>query len=213
MRKIMYPLLLLIGVVMIAACSNGETYADQKKRERAAISKYVADSAVNVISETEFATQNYTTDVSKNQWVLFESTGVYMQIVRKGVGSPIQDGETTTVLCRFTERNMLTDSIQLSNILIAAYSYFYDRMSVTNNSGTFTGSFDSSQSLMYQFYSTTSVPEGWLVPLRFINIGRQTDEEGQIAKVRLIVPHDKGQSSAISSVYPCLYDITYQRGR
>jgi hypothetical protein len=213
MKKIMYPLLLLAGIFMMIACSDAETYADQKKRERAAISKYITDSAVNVISETEFANQNYTTDVDKNEWVLFESTGVYMQIVRKGVGQPIQDGETTTVLCRFTERNLLTDSIQLSNTLIAAYSYYVERMSVTDNSGTFTGSFDSSQSLMYSFYSTTSVPEGWLVPFTFINLGRPALEGDEIAKVRLIVPHDKGQSDAISNVYPCLYDITYERGR
>ena len=213
MKKLVYSLLLLTGVMMVVACNNDETYADQKKRERAAISKYVTDSAVNVITETQFATQNYTTDASKNEWVLFESTGIYMQVVRKGVGSPIKSGETTTVLCRFTERNLLTDSIQLSNTLIAAYSYFVDKLSVTNKSGTFTGSFDKTSSLMYSIYQSTSVPEGWLVPLTFINIGRPASEGDEIAKVRLIVPHDKGQSSAVSSVYPCLYDITYERGR
>lgn len=46
--------LMLIGLMMIASCNDEETYADQKKREKAAISKYIADSAVNVISEEEF---------------------------------------------------------------------------------------------------------------------------------------------------------------
>jgi hypothetical protein len=39
MKKLVYSLLLLTGVMMVVACNNDETYADQKKRERAAISK------------------------------------------------------------------------------------------------------------------------------------------------------------------------------
>ena len=38
-------------------------------------------------------------------------------------------------------------------------------------------------------------------------------EDGEIAKVRLIVPHGEGQSSASSNVYPCFYTITYERGK
>ena len=37
--------------------------------------------------------------------------------------------------------------------------------------------------------------------------------EDKNAKVKLIVPHSQGQSYAVQSVYPCLYEITYQRGR
>ena len=35
MKKISVLFLLLIGVMMLAACNDGETYADQKKRETA----------------------------------------------------------------------------------------------------------------------------------------------------------------------------------
>ena len=38
-----------------------------------------------------------------------------MQIVEKGTGEVIKKGETATVLCRFTERNLLRDTVQLSN--------------------------------------------------------------------------------------------------
>ncbi len=215
MRKLTFLLLLCVGVMSFIACNNQETYADQKNRERAAINKYIADSAVSVLSEEQFATQNYTTDVSKNQWVLFQSTGVYMQIQRKGCGEKIKDGETVTVLCRFTERNMLTDTIEVSNILASAYSYWVDKMSVVDNSGTFTGSFIAGSSTLVSAHqlTSTSVPKGWLVPLTFINVGRPATATDEIAKVRLIVPHDVGHLSATSSVTPYLYDITYERGR
>ena len=64
--------------------------------------------------------------------------------------------------------------------------------------------------LMYHS-SSTSVPAGWLVPLNYINVGRPENENDEIAKVRLIVPHSQGTVDASSSVYPCFYEITYVR--
>lgn len=212
----LYSLLLIcIGMLAFSSCSDEETYADQVKRERSAVNAYVADSGVHVISETQFREQNYTTDTTKNEFVLFESSGLYMQIVRKGTGEPIASGKTARIICRYTERNLLTDSIQATN---ADPSYpslyrFQEIMNVTNNSGTFQGSFDQSTSLMYQFYGSTSIPSGWLAALPYVNIGRWDSPTAEIAKVRLIVPHDLGQTYAMQSVYPCLYDITFQRGQ
>ena len=211
MKKLTYLFLFVVGVTLFSACRDQQTYADQKNRERAAINKYLVDSAVNVISEDQFKAQNYKTDVSKNQFVLFQSNGIYMQIVRKGSGRPIREGEHLRVLCRFTERNLLTDSVQVSNVLYPLYTRFVETMDIVNRSGTMTGSFDKTSSLMYTLYGTTTVPTGWLAPLTYLNIGRWDDTGHEIAKVRVIVPHDVGQSNAVSAVYPCLYDITYQR--
>lgn len=213
MKKLTYLVLLFAGMMAFAACSDDVTYADQVKQERSAINKYIADSAVNVISESEFWAQDSTTDVSKNQFVLFESSGLYMQIVRKGAGRKLADGESATVLCRYTERNLMTDSIQLSNTISPYYYRYVEAMNVTNNSGTFEGSFDANTSLMNIFYGTTTVPSGWLAALPYVNLGRYANEGDEIAKVRIIVPHDLGQQYAIQAVYPCLYDITFQRGR
>lgn len=215
MRKLTVLLLLCVGAMAFVACDKQQTYAEQKDRERSAINKYIADSAVTVISEEQFATQNYTTSTAKNEWVLFQSTGVYMQVQRQGSGQKIKDGETVTVLCRFTERNLLTDTIEASNILAARYAYWVDKMSVVNNSGTFTGGFIANQSTLVKAHSltSTSVPKGWLVPLSFIRVGRQGTAEDEVAKVRLIVPHDVGHMGATTSVIPYLYDITYERGR
>jgi hypothetical protein len=215
MRKLVYTLLLIVtGLLVFESCDNTETYADQKEKERKAIAKYIADSAVNVISEATFFAQDSTTDVSKNQYVLFNSSGVYMQIIRKGCGAKLKNGETATVLCRFKEWNLLTDSLQLTNNILY-YSSIVDKMTVLNTSGTFSGSFISGASVMYSVYggtSGTAVPSGWLVPFGYIKVGRPSSENEEIAKVKLIVPHSQGQSYASSSVYPCLYEITYERG-
>lgn len=206
-------LILLTAVFSLSSCNDEETYADQVKRERSAVNAYIADSAVSVISEDQFRAQNYTTNVSKNEFVLFESSGLYMQIVRKGTGSPIASGETARIACRYTERNLLTDSIQATNVMYPVFYRFTEIMNVTNNSGTFQGSFDQSTSLMYQFYGSTSIPSGWLAALPYLNMDRWRTDTSEIAKVRLIVPHDLGQTYAMQSVYPCLYDITFQRGQ
>ena len=211
MKKLTYLFLFVVSMMLFSACRDQQTYADQKNREHAAINKFLSDSAVNVIIEEQFEAQNYTTDVSKNQFVLFQSNGLYLQIVRKGTGKAIKDGEHVRILCRFIERNLLTDSVQLSNVIYPLYSRFVETMDISNKSGTMTGSFDKKSSLMYTFYGTTTVPTGWLAPLRFLNIGRWDSADSEIAKVRIIVPHDIGQSNAVSAVYPCLYDITYER--
>ena len=82
-----------------------------------------------------------------------------------------------------------------------------DEMSCTNSYGTLTGSFISG--VMKTRYGA-SVPEGWLVPLAYINLGRDLRD---LAKVRLIVPHNSGQDNASQNIYACFYEITYQRGR
>ena len=180
-----------LAAVMVVSCNDTETYAEQRDRENSAISQFIRDSAITVINEDQFREQGYTTDLDDNQYVLMQSTGVYMQIVRDGCGEKIADGETATVLCRFTERNLLTDSIQLTN-QIQAFSSIPEKMSVKNTSGTFTASFDTNSSLMYTFYTTASVPTGWLVPFNYIKVGRQTSADDEIAKVNLIVPSTQG---------------------
>lgn len=213
MKTLKFLALTLIAIVALASCSDSETYADMKKKERSAINRYIANQKINVISEDVFNAQNQTTNVDKNEWVLFDGTGVYMQIVREGCGKKLESGKTEKVLCRFNEYNILeSDStLQCSNI----YSYLWEveKMTVKNTSGTFSGTFDKKSSLMYSTYSSAAVPSGWLVPLTYIKLGIPTSATDEIAKVKLIVPHSMGQSNASQNVYPCMYEITYQLGR
>lgn len=198
--------IILMGT--FTACHDSETYADQKKKERTAIMAFIQAQGINVISESEFK-RDTITDIGKKEFVLFENTGVYMQIVRKGCGQKINQGETANVICRFNEYNLLTDSLILTNNILS-FSSMPDKMTVTNTLGTFTATFISG--VMSIQYQTTSVPAGWLVPLSYVNVGRMVKEGDELAKVRLIVPHSQGTSAALANVTPCYYEITYERG-
>lgn len=226
MKKI---LLLILTLAALAACNDDETYADQKDKERDAIEAFLKRSPltlrngsgdtllsiphITVISEAQFAAQDSMTDVAKNEFVRFDATGLYMQIVRKGAGRPIQSGEHRRVICRYWEYNILSDSLQTTNQAIY-WATTPDIMDVTNNYGTITASFDKTNGggAMYMVYNTTAVPTGWITPLTYVNLGRYSSEEG-IAKVRLIVPHTAGQQDATSNVYPCFYEISYEAMR
>lgn len=213
MKTLKFLALTLIAIVALASCSDSETYADMKKKERSAINRYIANQKIKVISEDVFNAQNQTTNVDKNEWVLFEGTGVYMQIVREGCGKKLESGKTEKLLCRFNEYNILESDSALQCTNIISYNWLVEKMTVKNTSGTFSGTFDKESSLMYNTYSSTAVPSGWLVPLTYIKLGIPASATDEIAKVKLIVPHSMGQSNASQNVYPCMYEITYQLGR
>lgn len=216
-----------LAFVVLTACNSEDTYADLREKENKQIAAFLkkgctvrhpeftydflkVDPNIKVISEQQFYDNDSTTDVTKNEYVLFAGSGVYMQILRKGTGKKIAKGETTSVICRFTEFNIAADSLSLTNIG-GSFEQWSDVMTVTNTSGTFTASFLSG--MMKRIYKTTSVPSGWLMPFPFLNIGRQSSSAGEVAKVRLIVPSTQGQADAYDRVYPCFYEITYTRGR
>ncbi len=213
MKKLFHALLLSTGLLAIASCNDSQSYADQVKQERSAINAYIAKHRIKVISEAQFLANGEKTDTTEREFVLFESSGVYMQIINKGCGKKIEKGEKADVLCRFSEWNLLKDTLQLSSF-DPRFSGWVDKMSVTNTSGTFTATFSGTSGLMYRAYqrtSGTSVPSGWLTPLRYIKVGRPATKKDTLAHVRLIVPHDRGHGAASSSVTPYLYEITYQR--
>ena len=223
MKRFLYPLLLLLLAVSYTSCENYETYADKKEAERNAISNFIAREGIQVINEAQFKAQNETTDVSKNQFVYFDRNGVYMQIVREGCGDKLEENKQVNILCRFMEKNIQLDSILLRNDIQAWLTYngttwdtslWAEKMSVKRTGTTITASFVQDRSWMYFYHGSASVPAGWLVPLNYIKIGRPdpgSDENEEISKVRLIVPHSQGSSDASSNVYPCYYEITYVR--
>ena len=205
MKKLCYLLLLVIPAMSLLSCSNSVSYADLKKQERQYISKWISDHNIKVITESEFYAKDSLTDVSKNEYVLFSETGVYMQIVNKATGVRVNDGETQKVLCRYLECQVETGDTMTTNIFSTS---IVDAMMVSNNSGTYTAYF--TDGYMKNYYGSTSVPNGWLTPLPFISFNRELDN---ISKVKLIVPHSEGTSTATSGVIPCYYEISYKLGR
>ncbi len=220
MNKLMYAAVALCGMLVLGSCEKYETYSDMKKKERDAINWFIAQQNINVISETTFNSQQQTTDTARNEFVLLDRSGVYMQIVRKGCGEKLEENKTVNLLCRFMEKNIQLDSITVRNDRPTWVnqssagrqidtSQYLDKMSVKRTGTTITASFVSG--MMYSYYSTASVPAGWLVPLNYVSVGRPENAGDQTAKVRLIVPHSQGTAMASSSVYPCYYEITYER--
>ena len=95
-------LLLLNG--LMAACDDTKTYAEMREEEDDAIAAFIKDSAIHVITQTEFFDNDSTTDVSKNEFVQLTS-GVYMQIVDKGSSNPADTVRANDiVLVRFEEQ-------------------------------------------------------------------------------------------------------------
>ena len=208
-------------VVGVTSCEDEDSYAELRKTERAQIANFlergtcVVDeesgdtllfvAPINVIEESVFFANDSTTNVENNEYVLLSGSGVYMQIVRKGSGKPLENGESTNVVCRYTEFNIAGDSIQSSNDNTATTEIYRQLMSVNKNYGSITATFDS-QGMMGQLYGTT-VPSAWIIPLQFINLGRYDGND--IALVRIVVPSTEGQEDAMSNVYPCFYEISY----
>ena len=220
MRKTLYCLVLLCTALCYTSCENYETYADKKEKERDAIDAYLSTHNIKVISESEFLLKGQVTDTTAHEYVRFERNGVYMQIVRKGCGEKLEEKKAVTLLCRFVEYNILADSILLCNSYpFTIYnsttqqymdaSNYVEKMSVTRTGTTITASFVAG--LMTAYHGSTSVPGGWLVPLNYINVGRPANEGDEVSLVRLIVPHSQGTADATSSVYPCYYEISYER--
>ena len=224
-RIVCYVLIALAG--MLQSCSDDDTYADKREREHEQIQGFLVTGAqvkdeesgewtlnvpgnIRVISEEEFYRNDSTTDVEKNEYVYFGQSGVYMQILDKGTGEKLAEGETCNIITKYIEFNIASDSIQTTNLSIAQ-AMVPDVMVCSNSYGVFTGTFI--QGMMYSTYVSAAVPAGWLVPLSYINLGRLENENSSYAHVRLIVPSTQGQANASANVYPCFYDIIYKRDR
>ena len=200
----MIALMSLLCLASVVACNDYETYGEKKDKEREAIKRFIADSSIVVIDESRFHEQGNMTDVSKNEFVYLNNSGVYMQIIHKGCGTPLQDGENTDLIVRFVEICLL-DSMALYN---DTYPYDPDIMNVKKSGSTYTATFV--EGTMYNSYNN-SVPNGWLAAFPYINVGRPRSADDHIAKIRLIVPHSQGHATASNYVYPYYYELSIQR--
>jgi hypothetical protein len=163
MRKVFFIMAILGCLVSFTSCNDYETYGEKKDKERAAIRNFIAEQGINVISEADFHAQGDMTDTAKNEYVYLNNDGVYMQIVHKGYGTPVQNNERVTLLMRFFEMCIM-DSTQVYN---DTDPYDPDYM-VVQRTGTSYSAYFLSGSLMYSTYGTSSVAAGLLSPLPFV---------------------------------------------
>ncbi len=205
MNRILLSLLAVFCLASLVSCNDYETYGDKKEKERKAIRQFLADSSFVVITESQFHANGDKTDVSRGEFVYMDNTGVYMQIVEKGCGTPLQDGENSDLLVRFMEVCIMDTLVFYNDI----NPYDVDVMNVKRQGNTFTASFTSGAWRSSSYGET--VPQGLLVPLPYLNMGRPRSATDRIAKVRLIVPHTQGHSTASYYVYPYYYELSFQR--
>ena len=209
---------LSISMFTTIGCDDGETYAEQKKKEQSAIGQFLRNNdfvgPIKTISEEQFYKQDTMTDVSKNEFVRFNKDGIYMQIIRKGEGPTMvelakerKDSTVTRpILCKFLEYDIQGGDTTNTNLTIYKdMTSKIDKMMCTYDhySRSYTASFTEGE--MKTAYGSV-VPAGWLKPLDFI---RLTKTDGEEAKVRLIVPHSSGTSNASGHVQPFYYEISY----
>ena len=219
MKKIYLFFILFVACAMavgIQGCDNNKTYAEMEEEERAAITLFKSDLedaiGATFISEDQFIAQDSTT--GPNEFVLFDESGVYMNVVTRGEGEVLGNG-THDMLTRFIEIALSTNDAAGCHkgdtlaINWGTSSYFNnpDEFQLTISGGSYSGRF-ADGSVMATIYQTSAVPSGWLLPLRFLKVARTVDSE-KIVRVRLIVPHSEGTGTAMSAVYPCYYEITY----
>jgi hypothetical protein len=195
-------LLLPLLALFFVACDDEVSYSDMKERETRAVKEFIRSEGINVISFNDFIKNDSTTDVENNEYVIIDD--VYMQIVRnpKDVegARQMRDGETLNVMARFVEYNISEADTILGNVFDSDNP---DYMRVKLDHGSYSATFTNGY--MAITYGS-AVPTGWLTPLPYIYFTRR---QSQTAKVRLIVPHTKGTSTASSYVYPCFYEITF----
>ena len=171
--------------------------------------------------KADFAAQDSTT--KENEYVLLDESGVYMHVDNRGPGEEVLGDGTYDMVARFvevalqtrTDLGMTAGDTLLANFHVANPSYTIkgEDFKLTISGESYSASFTRNDTYsMYGMYGTVAVPSGWLIPLRYLKPGRTNDAE-KIARVKLIVPHSEGTSSATQSVYPCFYELTYNMTR
>ena len=216
MKKLFYLSVLLYALSFgLQSCNDGKTYAEMKEEEADAINKFILENDIKVISEKEFIENDTVT--KENEFVLFDKSGVYMNIQYRGDGEILKEGRYN-ISSRFLEI-CIKDVEELGfsagdTLAHNIYSPYSENFLLTiGSSGSYSASFtDMAQSAMYEAYSTSAVPNGWLVPFAYLKMKSyiSAPPSDKIARVRLIVPHSEGTASfATRYVYPCYYEITY----
>ena len=199
MKKLtLFFLSLLAFGLSFQACDDGKTYAEMLDEEKDGINDFIKKNDFKIISQSEFYAQDSTTKSKEKRDGVDEfvqlASGVYMQIVDKGSENAADTVKNNDeVLVRFMEYSILDKDTTLSNLnAVETVDAFRYAVTPSSIAGTFL------QGYMMTYYSSPTVPAGWLVPLTYVR---------DMAHVKLIVPSKMGHQTAMQYVYPYFYDI------
>ena len=203
--------MVILGLGLFSqSCNNSKTYAELKEEEREAIQRFIELNEIKVIDQDQFESQDSMTNVAANEYVLFDETGVYMQVVEKGNGELLEDGRYE-ILVRYMEKQIALDGTTDTLSFNSNGNWFPrpDEFIVTKQDNSYSASFGATGA-MYDAHGSAYVPAGWLLPLNYLKVGREISGR---SKIKLILPHSQGTSTASGQVFPCFYEITYQLSR
>jgi hypothetical protein len=133
-----------------------------------------------------------------------------MQIIERGKGEKLSDGRHE-ILARYLETKITEDG-ERDTLSYNTDSYWYphpDIFILEKSRNAYSAAFQG-DAAMVEVHGSSSVPSAWLIPFSHLRVGREISAR---SRVRLIVPHSQGTSSASSAVAPCYYEITYQLSR
>lgn len=211
MKKLGILLVILCGLgFAFQACDNHKTYAELKEEERDAIRRFIEVRDIKVIDEDQFFEQDTMTNVDLNEYVLFEESGVYMQVIERGGGTLLEDGRHE-ILVRYEEEEIIEDGTTDTLSLNTWINYYPhpDEFVLTKSGKSFSGTLNTGGA-MYGTHGSTSAPSAWMLVFDYIKPGRKFTDRSHI---RLIVPHSEGTITASQRVTPVYYDIKYQLAR
>ena len=219
MKKLYYSILLgLVAFFSLQSCDNQKTYGELVDEENAAIKTFIAKNDIKVISLQQFVDQD-SINTDSTEYVYFEDTGVYMNVLHRGDGKEVLKEGSHVILSRFMEVSIADvpnmglhagDTI-LRNMYANGFPGLYlkpEEYEVTLKDNTYVGKFQGTSLMFNTYENMTAVPAGWLLPLRYVKPIR-TSESEKWARVKLIVPHSEGTTMAMRFVYPCFYELTY----
>ena len=157
MKKSFFMTLLALCAVAFCSCEDYETYAEQKEKEKRHINDFIREQGIKVIDRETFFANDSTTDVEKNEFVLFEDKGVYMQIVRKGEGRMMEEGERGVFLTRYIEYNIASGDTISGNL----YASIPDKFTCERDGDTFSASFTQGLHPLLQQVHASHVLHHW----------------------------------------------------
>ena len=196
MKKTAFTILSVLAVLMaFQSCSKSRTYAERLADEKKAIDRYIKKENIKVISFDEFTRNNEKTDTLKNEYVELQ-TGLYLQIRDKGSEALADTFKTRDeITVRFTEYNIIDGFMTVASNI--NQPNFVDAFIYTNEDNRLRGEFVD-RGTMVETYGSTTVPSGWLIPLKYIH------HNGHI---KVIVSSKLGHTVANREVYPYAYDL------
>ena len=206
MKKLIYIVFGIVAVSsLFSSCKDEEeTYAEQKEREAKQVRAWLDTHEVDVITLADFLKDTVTNnpetgpDFTRNEYVLFEDNGVYMQIVRRGEGRQISAGDTWYMNARYVESYVGSGDTLTMNLFQQDPDVFYVKRTGDNYTASFTSG------IMSRAYGY-SVPNAWIMAMPFIKPGLLNGSGA--AKVRIVAPHNQGTQTAATTVYPTFYEI------